>query len=149
MIQSSRRLGGEIALLREKVQLIDEHTNTYFQTLTEAGFPHLQEILRSLLIAYATIEKLSESGRKKEASLLTAWIADQSSPPPQTATLAPALQQTLQDWQETSQKLLLMCTDSLAQTSEQNASVGLERSRKRLPTSMSLERLRKWGGDPQ
>jgi hypothetical protein len=139
----------QISALRQKVHLLDEHTTTYFQTLTEAGFPHLQDTLKALQTGCATIEVLTSSGKIKEARALTEWMANQSAPAPLESTLTVAVRQRLQDWQENSRLLLMACTDALAKTAEQNASIGLERSTKRRPTSMSLEKLRQLDSETQ
>jgi len=115
--------------LQEKVDLLNEHLDTYFISLSEAGLSELNEICEAVSGALMAVETFIEKGNNEDALALSTLLLNPAAK--STSALQRLTQVNLSRlgrWEERSDKLIFNCVERLSQASEQNRSLGVSRT---------------------
>lgn len=128
--------------LFEKVSLLESHSNTYFQSLHEAGLGELVSTRNALGKVLEDIRSLMRGNNTEGVTELIKFLRNPFSKAyPKLAQFTSADLRFLEDWEKRTDDLVISCVVKLGVMQSKNGAIGIKSSRR--PTIHTLEELRR------
>ena len=142
VVEAYARLIRKQTVFFNQLNLLEDNSNRYFQTLHEAGLPELLKIREQLSIVDKDIETYIDTGRIESAQELIAFIDNPTSKPhKELLNLTSSNLHLLYDWKDRGNNGVTACVIKLGLITAQPAARE-EKEILRRKTIHSLEQLR-------